>query len=138
MANGTKPRCHGCMPLSKRAKRKAKKAKAIELVLTDPSITHSYERKVVRVLQKVHEEPLISYSWSVKKVANDKEEAKEDWQQYISNSGECPVFAKQAPAEPKEEPIAESFIGVLIRFITVLLKFISSKIAMPTTAAPPS
>ena len=132
MANRTKPRCHDCMPLSKRGRRKAKKAKAIELVLTDPSITHSYERKVARVLEKVHEEPLISYPWSVKTAANDEEEATEDWKQYISDSGECPVFFNQAP----EEPIAESFIAVLIRFITVLLKFIASKIAMPTINEP--
>ena len=68
------------MPLSKRGRRKAKKAKAIELVLTDHSITRIYEEKLERVLEQVHEEPLISYSWSVKKVTNDKEEAKEDWQ----------------------------------------------------------
>ena len=140
MANPTKPRCHGCMPVSKRARRKAKKEKAIELVLTDPCITQSYERKVARVLEEVHEEPLISYPWSVKKVANDKEEEiEEDWKQYISDSGECPVFAKQAP----EEPIAESFIevligfiDVLIRFIAVMLSFIASKIANITMEEP--
>ena len=78
MANRTKPRCHGCMPLSKRGRKKAKKAKAIELVLTDPSIDHSYERKVALVLEQVHAEHLISYSWSVTAKADDKEDAKED------------------------------------------------------------
>ena len=126
------------MPLSKRGRRKAKKAKAIELVLTDPSITLSYERKFTRVVEQLcqtlidPEEPIISYSWSVTKAADDKEDTKEDWQQYISESGEFPVFAKRAP----EEPIAESFIDVLIRFITVLLKFIASKIAMPKINEP--
>ena len=137
MANPTKPRCHGCMPVSKRASRKAKKEKAIELVLTDPCITQSYERKVARVLEEVHEEPLISYPWSIKKVANDKEEIEEDWKQYISDSGECPVFAKQAPEEPIAESfIAESFIAVLIRFIAVMLSFIASKIANITMEEP--
>ena len=124
------------MPLSKRGRRKAKKAKAIELTLTDPSIAHSYERKVERLLGEVHEDPPIVYSWSVqkayswslKKATNDEEEDKEDSKEYISDSGECPVFFTQAP----EEPIAESFIEVLIRFIDVLIRFIASKIANMT------
>ena len=116
------------MPLSKRGRKKAKKTKAIELVLTDPSIVHSYERKVALVLEQVHVEHLISYSWSVTAKADDKEDAKEDWEEYLSDSGDLVLFAKQAP----EEPITESFIAVLIRFITVLLRFIMFKITTPT------
>ena len=128
------------MPLSKRGRRKAKKAKAIELTLTDPSIARSYERKVERLLGKVHEDPPIFYSWSVqktypwslKKATNDEEEDKEDSKEYISDSGECPVFFTQDP----EEPIAESFIEVLIRFIDVLIRFIASKITNITMGQP--
>ena len=120
------------MPLSKRGRRKAKKAKAIELTLTDPSIARSYERKVERLLGKVHEEPLISYSWSVTAKTDDKEDAKEDREEYLSDSGDLGLFAKQAP----EEPITESFIAVLIRFITVLLRFIIFKITTPTIEEP--
>lgn len=116
------------MPLSKHGRRKAKKAKAIELILTDPSIARSYERKVALVLEQVHAEHLISYSWSVTAKADDKEDAKEDWEEYLSDSGDLALFAKQAP----EEPITESFIAVLIRFITVLLRFIMFKIKTPT------
>ena len=127
------------MPLSKRGRRKAKKAKAIELTLTDPSIARSYERKVECLLGEVHEDPPIFYSWSVqkaypwslKKATNDEEEDKEDSKEYISESGECPVFFTQDP----EEPIAESFIEVLIRFIDVLIRFIASKITNITNIA---